>query len=890
MFYCYREALRFSMIKIYVFAIVLFLSFNIYAQTPKKSEEKRKTTVDASESKESPADSVDEVEKISEDSTVDDSDSEKLPVGDVDAILEAFPEKRTAVKVPNITDVIRESPLKIDGKLDEAAWEKAALFSDFIQTSPGDNIAPSKKTEAYVMYDAKNLYIAFRCWDERENIRSTITKRDSVFREDNVRVWLDTYDDQRRAYVLGWNPIGIQADGIFLEEQGKIDFSLDIVMESKGMIHDWGWLVEVKIPFKSLRYKAGEGEMWGFNAARNIDRLNDELDSWMPLDRNINGLLIQHGKIIGLDGIKAERTLEVIPSMTISQTGKKVPASENPSGKFVNEAVRQEYGVNFKYTITPNITFDAAINPDFAEIEADAPVITANRRFPIFFEERRPFFLEGADIFRSPLRVFHSRKIVDPDFALKLTGKVASNSFGFLAASDNAPGNFDEESLTNPSIRPFIDEILDKNALFTVIRLKRDIGENNNIGFFGTTRIFPERRNFLGGFDGRFKVSSKYDLTFQLVGSHSRRCIFDPAFDDIENPVQAQRNGEICGGAIVNGVQKLGNVHSRYRTGNGVAYNLEFVGNTDTSALFFNVRGTSRYYRADAGFNRRTNTNDLIAGFRKSTESKPKAKIIRINWTNNFMLAYDWQGRLQKTGYKTNVNFSFPRNTFVNFWTGVDREVLYEEEFGLMRLANRTGAFFGPSKREETQPFAGMFFRMQPSEKFSVRARTLFIWNSFDLDFGSGRRFPRVSPAYLSNPNASLDPGPGRRVNFDATINVVPADSLRISFDFRKNRLVRNETNRTAFDANIFTLRSTYQFNRFIFARARGDYNTLRSNVNSQFLFGWNPNPGTAFYAGYNDNFNYNGFNQHTGDFEPGFKRTDRTFFIRVSYLFRKSF
>ncbi len=151
------------------------------------------------------------------------------------------------------------------------------------------------RTEAYLTYDEKNLYIAFKCWDDRDKIRATVAKRDGVFGEDNVRIWLDTYNDQRRAYILGWNPLGIQQDGIYTEGGGNggADFSVDIVMESKGVIEDWGWSVEVKIPFKSLRYSAGKGKFWGFNAARNIDRFNDEFDSWMPDDRNISGQLIQ---------------------------------------------------------------------------------------------------------------------------------------------------------------------------------------------------------------------------------------------------------------------------------------------------------------------------------------------------------------------------------------------------------------------------------------------------------------------------------------------------------------------------------------------------------------------------------------------------------------------
>src|SRR5215213_8826281 len=414
------------------------------------------------------------------------------------------PEKARPIKIPKTVT----API-IDGKIDDEAWKEAAVFKDFYQTYPGDNTEASKPTEVLLMYDEKHLYIAFKCWDEKDKIRATVAKRDEVFGEDNVRMWIDTYNDQRRAYVLGFNPFGIQQDGIYTEGQGA-DFSVDIVMESKGVIEDWGWSVEVKIPFKSLRYTAGKGKMWGFNAARNIDRFNDEFDQWLPDDRNISGFLVKHGKITGLDEIKYERTLEIVPSITVSQTGRRkrtVPSAIinanpydrflNPTGirdpgKFTNDPVKQDIGVNLKYTISPNVTLDAAINPDFAEIEADAPVVTANQRFPIFFEEKRPFFLEGKEIFQSPLQPFYSRTIVDPDFAAKLTGKIGKTSFGFLGASDNAPGNYSEDERGDPIIGPRIAPFVDENALFSVLRLKRDIGRENSLGFFGTARIFPK--------------------------------------------------------------------------------------------------------------------------------------------------------------------------------------------------------------------------------------------------------------------------------------------------------------------------------------------------------------------------------------------------------------
>src|SRR5437773_986500 len=181
-------------------------------------------------------------------------------------------EKARAMSIPKLI----AAPV-IDGRIDEDAWKSAAVFKDFYQTGPGYNTAPSRPTEVYMMYDDKSLYVAFKCWDEKDKIRATVAKRDNVFNEDNVRMWLDTYNDQRRAYVLGFNPLGIQQDGIYTEGQGA-DFSVDIVMESKGVIEDWGWSVEVKIPFKSIRYTAGKGRMWGFDCARNIDRFNDEFD------------------------------------------------------------------------------------------------------------------------------------------------------------------------------------------------------------------------------------------------------------------------------------------------------------------------------------------------------------------------------------------------------------------------------------------------------------------------------------------------------------------------------------------------------------------------------------------------------------------------------------
>src|ERR1044071_8169974 len=475
------------------------------------------------------------------------------------------PEKLKPIVVPRF-----EKPPVIDGKLDDEAWKQAVVFKDFLQQSPGDNIAPSKPTEAMMGYDAKTLYIAFHCFDEPDKIRASVAKRDNIFDEDNVRMYLDTFNDQRRAYILGWNPLGIQADGIMTEGSGT-DFSIDIVMESKGLIGSDGWTLEVAVPFKSLRYEAGKGKLWGLHILRNIDRFNDEFDSWMPTSRDISSQLVQEGHLTGLENISTEHTLEIIPSLTLSETGSRVSAltaiqqAANPPlldpGRMLNQPVKMDLGVTAKYGITPTVTLDLAINPDFAQVEADQTVVTANQRFPIFFEEKRPFFLEGIDIFRTPIQAVHTRAIVDPDIAVKLSGKRGRNTFGILLASDNAPGNFTEEERNDPSTFPLIQRFVDKNAYIGVLRMRRDVGKESTLGFLMTSYNFIEKHNQLAGIDGRFKLSAQKTFAFQVLGTTSRECFSDPRAD-LYTPLPS----EPC----YNGDE----TRESYRTGNGFSYSM----------------------------------------------------------------------------------------------------------------------------------------------------------------------------------------------------------------------------------------------------------------------------------------------------------------------------
>ncbi len=759
------------------------------------------------------------------------------------------PEKANPVVVPKF-----ETPPVIDGRLDEDVWKTAAQFKDFIQTEPGDLIPPSRETIAYMGYDAENLYIAYFCFDEPDKIRATVAKRDAVGGEDYVGVFLDTFNDQRRAYIFQFNPLGIQADGIKTAGDQRSDFSVDIVMESKGMIHPNGWAVEVRIPFKSLRYKAGEGKFWGVDFWRRIDRFNREIDGWMPMKRGVSELQ-QLGRITGLTDIKTERTLEIVPSITLSQTGERVEDANSPMlSRFINRPVDNEVGVSIKYQITPNVTLDAAINPDFAEVESDAPVVRANQRFPIFFSEKRPFFLEGIDYFSSPLQVVNTRNIANPDVALKLTGKIGKNTIGILGAVDDFPAH-------------------DKKAYVGVLRLRRDVGENSNIGLFATQYHFgSNRHNHLLGFDGKYQIDPRTVFDFQVVGTHSRRFFFNPDTN-----------------------------RSEYRTGNGVAYRAVYDYTGRNRGYFLSVSGRSKDYRADVGFTRRTNTHGANFAYRLQTEPKPENTLIRATLRGFNEINIDESGRLQYAGFSLTNSYAFQDQLELGVDGGIGVEKVYEDEFGARRNdSQEDGAFFGEAERRTVLYFGGAFIDKTFNKRISIGANIGFTANALDLDFGASNKYPRVSPAYLqylidlkTNPDLDeppLDPGKGLRYGYEVGVNLQPTDPLNIRFGYERTKLTRNDTGLTAFDANIFTLRPVYQFTRFIFTRARFDYLTIDGTFNSQIVFGWTPNPGTAFYFGYNDNSFYKGYNRFTDQFDPGFRRDGRSFFIRASYLFRKSF
>lgn len=765
------------------------------------------------------------------------------------------PEKQTPVSVSFF-----DSPPTIDGVLDEEVWQTAAVFNDFYQTQPGDNVSPTFPTVAYIGYDAKTLYLGIKATDTSGNIRATIPRRDDVIADDHVIFYLDTFNDQQRAYIFTFSPVGVQQDGLFNEATGE-DYSVDVVMTSKGVVTKDGYTVEVAIPFKSFRFASGKNNPWGIHIIRRKKNPDNEQNSWMPIDRTKSGFLNQAGKIIGFDRIGKEKTLELIPSFVATQTGRRVRSvpvvpidpTNIDNGRIVNRPIGKDIGLTAKFVPSPDVTLDLAINPDFAQVEADQPVVTANQRFPIFFPERRPFFLERIDVFRTPLSILNTRAIVDPEIALKVTGQKYRNTFGLLFASDKAPGNFSEEERSDTDQLPFIERFLDKKAYIGVGRFSRDFGKENNLGFIGTTYNFIEEHNHTAAIDGRFRFDKRSTFRFQVVGTNTRR-----GFGALEPDV---------------------------RTLNGFGYQYRYQVEGRNFGLIFTGAGRTKNFVADVGFVRRTDTNNSELSL--TYRSNPKQDSFFISWSalNLLQSDFNWSGSSQFLNNNSQFRLNFQKEGLIGFGYQRGYERLFEKEFG------GPGTFLGNDDERSTNrnvyyAFAGI----TPSKKFSIYTEFNYFDGAFDFDFGAGRRFPRVSPAATLDPNAPLDPGPGNEFVFYGAVVWQPTNALRLTLDYTKDELVRKDTDKTAFDVNIFTFRTSYQFTKFLFTRAIVDYNTLNSRIDGQYLFGWTPNPGTAVFLGYNDNSTYNGFSPVTGLRERGFQQNQRTFFIKLSYLFRYDF
>jgi len=453
---------------------------------------------------------------------------------------------------PSIRPTRISTPPLIDGSLDDSVWQQAARITEFVQQTPTDGAAATEQTEIFVTYDNNNLYFGVRAhYSDIELIRANRTDRDQTFSDDTVAFYFDPFVDQQRAYVFSVNGYGVQADSL-LESSAQQsmatgnsssatrpgsggsspgsgrggmgaaiaasmggppigDTSWDALFSTSGTLVEDGWTAELMIPFKSLRYPRrdpDEPHRWGFQVTRTIPSKNEAV-VWAPVSRGIAGFMTQMGILEGLTDLSSSRNVEILPTFTSIQFG----SLDKATGAFPTET-QPEGAVNLKYGITPNLTADFTYNPDFSQIQSDIPQIEANQRFPLFFPELRPFFLEGQEIFTVPgqVNLLHTRTIVDPRYGAKLTGKVGNTTLGALVANDEAPGKVND--LTDPAFG--------KTSQIFVGRARYDLYAESSVGLIATDRQFLNGYSRVIGADARFRLGRTSALTFLYAGSEHR--------------------------------------------------------------------------------------------------------------------------------------------------------------------------------------------------------------------------------------------------------------------------------------------------------------------------------------------------------------------------------
>ena len=686
--------------------------------------------------------------------------NEEAAAGDVDIEPPSTgPDLGVLAGRPTVRPTRTSTPPRIDGQLDDEVWKTAAKLTDFVQYQPIDGAPASEPTEIYIAYDSDHLYFGFYAhYSDPSIMRANRVDRDRASQDDLLTIYFDTFMDQQRSYDFDVNAYNVQGDGIIniSGRRGRgsgipfADRSWDTLFDSGAQIVEDGFTAEMAIPFKSLRYPQqpeGVPHRWGFQFVREIKELNREDIVWAPMSRDVSSFMAQMGVIEGMTNLSTSRNLEIMPTFTAIQFG-----SLQTNGQFPVDTV-PEGGLNFKYGVTSNLVADATFNPDFSQIESDRPQIEVNRRFPLFFPELRPFFIEGNEIFdiQGPVTFVHTRTIVDPLFGAKLTGKTGKVAIGILAANDEGPGNVEDRN--NP--------LYEKSAQTFIGRVKYDLYTESHIGAIVTSREFEDSHSTLGGVDASLRLSPNHTVGIVGVGTRHK---------DLQ------------------GVERDGHVFDLNLRQNGR--------HLDWSLSAYEI---SRDFDTEVGFVRRTDQRRTRGNI--SYRWFPQNWI--IDWGPRFSYGRNWNfdGVLEDENAGMSMSFSLAKNLRAN--TSFDRDM--ERFGGINFLQNRYRVGGGMNNRS---------FSVNAS--FDTGDQIFFDWDNPYLGRETGsnvsvsvRPVSSLQSQISLNTSRFTDPTNGNAEIFD--VQIIRAQT---TYQISNPLLIRNITEYDTFDRQFdFNLLVTYRVN-----------------------------------------------------------------------------
>jgi hypothetical protein len=540
--------------------------------------------------------------------------------------------------------------IRVDGDLGDPGWAGADVIVAAIETYPGDNVESPARTECRLAYDERTLYVGIRALDpEPGKIRAHYTDRDAAFDDDFVGVIFDTFDDARRAYEFFVNPLGVQMDLVMDDVSRNEDSSWDAIWDSAGRVTADGFVVEMAIPFAELRFPAGaERQTWGLDVARIWPRGQRYIVRAQAQDRNRDCYLCQVSRVAGFAGVRPGRSVELDPTVTATAAEERDPFPDAP---LESSGTDTEAGLTARWGVTPSITLLGALNPDFSQVEADSAQLDVNTQFALFYEEKRPFFLEGADFFSTPIQAVYTRTVADPAWGAKASGKAGRGAFGVFVADDDVtnlllPGKEDSELTA-----------IDASNLTGVARYRHDVGRGSTLGVLATARQGDGYDNAVAGLDGMLRLSKADTLTFQVLRSATE-------YPDEVAGAGGQSDGELDGTAAV----------VAYRHG------------TREWAWQAEIESYGRDFRADSGFVPQVDYRQASANVFRTWWGKPEDWYSQIQLGTGWDYSEDQDGRLLENEIEVAASAAGPMQshleTLIGHRTRSYGGVLFDQDYG----------------------------------------------------------------------------------------------------------------------------------------------------------------------------------------------------------------
>lgn len=693
----------------------------------------------------------------------------------------------------------------------------------FVQREPIDGAAATQRTEVYVAYDQSKLYAVFLAFDSNpELIRANLASRENIGGDDSVEITIDTFNDQRTAYTFRVTPLGMQWDARWTEgfsNRAGFDTTWEAVWDSDGVVNDKGYMVSIAVPLRGLRFPADSEQLWRVQVGRQIPRLSEE-SFWPPYSISVDGRLNQTAMLTGIRDVSPGSNTQITPFVF----ARNVDALDNRAlggPKFQQES-EYDVGVDAKFVFNDSWVLDLTLNPDFSQVESDEPQVTVNERFEVQYPERRPFFVENADFFATDSILLFTRRIIDPEAGLRFTGRSGPWGVGTMLMNDEAPG----------LNRNAGDPLNGEKATIGVLRVFRDLSDQDRVGFTLTDRELVDGYNLVGSVDGKFRFNQNWVTNLEYITTETEPTL---------------------GGRSISGDQR--NIR------------LDRVGRTFNTHVHF--VDTDADFRTQLGFQNRYFKSDISGvHWRSSLNYYPENSAL-TSWSPAAMIVYqdDKAGVKVYSEISPSVTWNFPTSR-ITVGAQEFTEVLRPQDFaGLPRAESYDYGNFSASYRNSVLSSLTVDLSYRQGDALNLVPRAGFL--------------PYVADTNRTDISVLFRP-----------IERLRIDNSYVRTELDGGKVFSNDIFRSSWNYQ-FTREMSLRFIAQYENTDAGQFTRLQDdkNMNFDILLRYVLNPWSALYFGYNTNQSNFEIIETEGVREvvntDDFKRDGSQFFVKFSYMFQ---